>query len=90
MVQFQVRRESPGIVFYKTDFKEDFREVDINRKTRRTGAIPDQLEKIRDGAKRISTKKYNHLQKLLKWVPKVFHAFYINLAHGDSNAEDSD
>lgn len=90
VVQFQVRRESPGIVFYKTDFKKDFKQLDINRRTRRTGAIPDQLEKIRDGPKSITTKKYNHLQKLLKWVPKVFHAFYINLAHGDNNAEDSD
>lgn len=88
VVHLQVRRESPGILFYKNNFnEEDFKQLDTNRKTRRTGAMPDRLEIIRDGPKTISTKKYNHLLKLLQWVPKPFHNFYRDLVHGD-NAED--
>lgn len=82
-VYMQVRSEHPGILFYKTDFaNEDFLEVDYNRRTRRPENIPLGISPIRDGPNPISSKKYAHLMKLLKWVPKRFHQYYKNLSFG--------
>lgn len=84
----QVRKDTPGILYYRKDFCEDFSQVDFNRTTRRKGCYPLDLQSIRDCPKPISDKKYNHLQKLLVWVPKRFHEYYNGLSH--ENATDSD
>ncbi|KAJ8969696.1 hypothetical protein NQ314_001637 [Rhamnusium bicolor] len=92
IVHFEVRQDSPGMVFFKTAFDDNnFRKLDLNRRLRRSAStsILENLHQIRDSTRPISTKKYNHLQQLLPWVPNVFHHFYKNLPHGDGG-EDSD
>lgn len=83
----QVRRDTPGILYYKNDFNEDFLQVDFNRTTRRA-CYPIHLQCITDSPKPISDKKYNHLQKLLNWVPKRFHQFYKDLRHDNTGEND--
>lgn len=51
---------------------------------------PEEVQKIRDEARAIATKKYNYLQTLLKWVPKQFHDFYKNIRHGSTNEDDNE
>lgn len=92
IVHFQVRQDSPGVDFFETAFDDNhFQKLDVTRRTRRNAptTVPENLHQIRHSARPISTKKYNHLQKLLPWVPKIFHNFYINITHGDGG-EDSD
>lgn len=84
-----VRQDKPGILFYKVDFDGDFLEINLNRKSRRNIIIPNNLEPImKNGPKPISKKKYDHLQKLLPWVPKAFHNFYISLAYDGRNEDE--
>lgn len=83
----QVRRDTPGILYYKNDFNEDFLQVDFNRTTRRA-CYPIHLQCITDSPKPISDKKYNHLRKLLNWVPKRFHQFYKDLRHDNTGEND--
>lgn len=88
MVSIQVRADSYGTLFYKNSFEEtEFSSVDLTRTGRRV-MFPEELPNIRDEAKAISMKKYNHLQTLLKWVPKQFHDFYKNIRH-TSNEDDN-
>lgn len=86
-VHLQTRRENPGFLFYKTKFDDEFLAVDLNRKTRRSNSMPNIIPQIRAGAKPIATKKYQHLQKLLQWVPSRFHDFYKNILHGNAELE---
>lgn len=87
-VHMQVRKSNPGILYYRTDFAADFIEVDLNRRTRRNYCIPTSISPIREGPKPISAKKYNHLQKLLKWIPKRFHDYYKNLQYGKNEDDE--
>nr|CAI5846437.1 unnamed protein product [Callosobruchus analis] len=77
----QVRKNSPGILYYKNSFNEDFSEVNFSRTTRRKASYPPSLQCIRDCPRPISNKKYDHLQKLLTWVPKRFHQYYKDLRY---------
>nr|CAH7753409.1 unnamed protein product [Callosobruchus chinensis] len=86
-VHLQVRRSNPGILYYKTDFSDDFAEVDFHRRAKPNDYTPLEIPPIREGPKPISAKKYSHLQKLLKWVPKRFHGYYKNLEY-DKNEDD--
>lgn len=87
VVQFQVRQDSPRVLFFKTTFDEsEFQRLNLSRRSRRN-LFPESLSQVHEGARPISTKKYNYLQKLLPWIPKVFHDYYKNLAH---NGEDND
>lgn len=59
-VHMEVRKSNSGILYYKTDFGEDFLEVDFNRKTRRNDCTDISITPIREKPKPISEKKYNH------------------------------
>jgi len=85
-VQLQIRRESPGMLFYKTNFNEEYFVVDLNRKTRRSLNMLNELPCPRNEPKPISSKKYEHLQKLLRWVPSRFHNFYKSLKQEKGNS----
>lgn len=70
----------PGVLYFKTDFdKDEFKSVDFNRKGR--NAPVANLQALLNMPHPISQKKYEDLQKLLKWVPRRFHDFYKNLHH---------
>lgn len=88
LVHIQIRSDQPGKVFCKNSFEqEDFDILDLNKTTRRSLSFPDEIPIVRNGPKPIGEKKYQHLQNLLKWVPKMFHGFYQNLQ--SSNVEDN-
>lgn len=87
-VHLQVRRSNPGILYYKTDFSTDFLDVDFHRRNKPNDYTPLSIPPIREGPKPISAKKYSHLQKLLKWVPKTFHDYYKNLEYGKNEDDD--
>lgn len=56
----------------------------------RQNILDDSLTLFRKTYNLISSNKYNDIQKLLKWVPKIYHHFYHNLAHGDKNSNQDD
>lgn len=88
VVHLQVRTEDLGALYFKTDFEAvKFGRVDLKRNGRRV-VFPQLLPSIREEANEISTKKYNHLQSLLPWVPTIFHDFYKNLAHSNKATDD--
>lgn len=87
-VHLQVRRSNPGILYYKTDFSKGFSEVDFHRRNKPNDYTSLGIQPIREGPKRISPKKYSHLQKLLKWVPKRFHDYYKNLEYGKNEDDE--
>lgn len=85
LVHIQLRSDQPGKVFCKSSFDQnDFDILDLNRNTRKSIVFPDEIPVIRNVPKPIGEKKYKHLQNLLKWVPRMFHAFYQNLPHSDA------
>ena len=90
MVYLQVRAEDPGILYFKNKFDDpDFQSVDLIR-TGRRATFPAEIPNLRFDANPLALKKYRHLQTLLKWVPKQFHAFYQNLKHVNEEANDDD
>lgn len=93
VVLMEVRQESPGILFYKTSFDDTtFESVDYNKRAGRkqSSSLENFLTPIRNELNPISTKKYNDLQKLLKWVPQRFHAFYQNLKSEAKTQDESE
>ena len=90
MVYLQVRAEDPGILYFKNKFDDpDFQSVDLIR-TGRRATFPAEIPNLRFDANPLALKKYRHLQILLKWVPKEFHAFYQSLKHVNEEANDDD
>lgn len=89
VVHLQMRSNKPGIVYYKTDFDQDFLEIDFNKNRRITNITNNALNLSQNTGNMITTQKYNHLQKLLKWVPNIFHLFYKNLKHTARVQEDN-
>lgn len=90
-VFMQVRQDQPGILFFKTDFNQEFQSVDFNRRAARktNKTIKESVVALRDTLNPISTKKFNDLQKLLKWVPVRFHNFFQGLKHGETIQENN-
>lgn len=79
----QVRADDIGVLYFKTNFAStEFNKVDFNRVSR-SAEFPRDIPPVREAFKPISTKKFQHLQKLLPWVPRIFHSFYKNLHHQD-------
>ncbi|KAJ8965857.1 hypothetical protein NQ314_003869 [Rhamnusium bicolor] len=82
VVHMQFRLDSPGTLYFKTSFSdENFEEIDFNRKGRsriKPTITGMELKPVRENRRPISTQKYNHLQKLLKWVPSRFHHFILS------------
>lgn len=68
-VCLQVRSNSHGFLHY---FNKEFRKVDLNRNRGNILASKDMTVLPQIAAKHLATKKYEHLQNLLKWVPKFF------------------
>lgn len=90
VVHMQVRADDMGVLYFKTDFAStEFTKVDLNRISRRA-QFPDEIPLVRETSKPITTKKFKHLNKLLQWVPRVFHPFYKNLVHQDNLKESDD
>lgn len=86
VVVLQVRAEDHGILYFKTNFGAmNFQSIDLIR-TGRRATFPAEVPNLRFEANPLSSKKFNHLQTLLKWIPKQFHEFYKNLKH--ANVED--
>ncbi|KAK5642497.1 hypothetical protein RI129_008664 [Pyrocoelia pectoralis] len=73
IVHLQVRSDDEGVLYYKTDFDcPQFQKVNLKRTGRRI-VFPKELTPIRCGLNPISTKKFEHLQKLLRWIPVSGH-----------------
>lgn len=90
VVHMKIKAESPGVLYFKTDFgMEEFNSIDFNVRRKRNAALPENLNPLRKGQKPISTSKYTHLQKLLKWVPARFHSYYQNLPHSNNVKEEN-
>ena len=88
VVHLQIRSNDIGLLFFKTDFMENsFECVDLKRTSRRA-SFPTMLPLLHAEGNVISTKKYNHLQSLLQWVPSEFQNFYKNLRHSDNASDD--
>ena len=91
VVHMKFLKENTGIIFFRRTFHEDiFDKVDFNKQNKRisrrlnnglNGTNRIELVPIRNIPRPISTKKYNDLIKLLKWVPKQFHPYFQNLSH---------
>nr|CAI5822917.1 unnamed protein product [Callosobruchus analis] len=88
VVHLHFRRSNPGILYYKTNFNKEFSEVYFHRRNKPNDYTPLGIAPIRDGPKAISAKKYSHLQKLLKWVPRRFHDYYKNLEYGKNEDDE--
>lgn len=91
-VFLQFRRESLGTVLYKTNFEcETFINIDLKRNKRKALTLPDTIPIISSKPLLISSKKYQHLQDLLEWIPESLRTYYENLLHQeDAVSEESD
>lgn len=87
-VHLEIRRQNPGMLFYKTNFNEEYFVVDLNRQRRRSLNMLNELPCLRNEPRPISAKKYQHLQKLLQWVPSRFHNYYNSLKQENGNSND--
>ncbi|XP_018571479.1 uncharacterized protein LOC108911126, partial [Anoplophora glabripennis] len=89
-IHLKVNSESHGILYYKNNFDDDFSQLDLNRNRRNPTSQLENIPIIRNSSNPITTRKYQNLQNLLKWVPKVFHPFYQNLVHSEKTGEADD
>nr|CAI5848120.1 unnamed protein product [Callosobruchus analis] len=88
MIHIQIRQKEPDILFYKYDFSErEFHRVSLIRTGRRVQQVNELPQLFPEGTHPISSKKYQHLQKLLPWIPKEFHTFYKNLRQNSERQE---
>nr|CAH7762218.1 unnamed protein product [Callosobruchus chinensis] len=82
VVWIQVKKENPGILYYKTSFNEsDFKSVNFKRRVRFPIIFPDTIPAIRSTTIPIKLEKYQHLQTLLTWVDKSFHTYYKSIKY---------
>ncbi|CAH2006589.1 unnamed protein product [Acanthoscelides obtectus] len=88
LVHVQVHADHPGKMFCKDTFNGDSEVLDLNRISRRSVIFPEEIPLIRVGPKPISDKKYEDLQKLMQWVPKMYDNFYQNLPQTGNNVID--
>lgn len=82
-VELQLRSSEPNELYYKTNFEEEYKIVDIkpNRRGLESNkAWPEAVPVMNNKPRPINKAKYEDLQKLLKWVPACFHHFYKNLS----------
>nr|CAH7742439.1 unnamed protein product [Callosobruchus chinensis] len=78
----KVKKENPGILYYKTSFNEsDFKSVNFKRRVRFPIIFPDTIPAIRSTTIPIKLEKYQHLQTLLTWVDNSFHTYYKSLKY---------
>nr|CAH7748079.1 unnamed protein product [Callosobruchus chinensis] len=90
-VWLEIRREDPGVLYYKTEIlQDDYKMVNMNRSPRRMIELPLEIYPLRTSSKGISTKKYGHLITLLQWVPDQFHDFYKNMTVVAQQGDDDD
>ncbi|KAK4880787.1 hypothetical protein RN001_008933 [Aquatica leii] len=74
------------LLYYKTDFDcPEFQKVNLKRTGRRIVFL-EEFTSIRCELNPISTEKFKHLQKLLRWIPKQFHDYYRDLVHQNTKA----
>jgi hypothetical protein len=71
VVWIQIRKESPEETFFLTNFKDNFKTLDLRRNTRRILKLPQSLKILREERKPISRAKYQNLMTLLKWIQKL-------------------
>jgi hypothetical protein len=57
--------------FFLTNFKDNFKTLDLRRNTRRILKLPQSLKILREERKPISRAKYQNLMTLLKWIQKL-------------------
>lgn len=80
-VQLQVKQNSMGTLFLKSNFANENQEIDLVRFRRRHLTLPNDLQLVTQSPIPISQQKYNDLLALLPYVPTVCHDFYKNLKH---------
>lgn len=80
-----------GTVNYKTSFDDqNFKQMSIIRHLRKPLVLPDTVPIISKSFRKISDKKYQHLQDLLQWIPECLREFYQNLPHGKEEESDDE
>ncbi|XP_046684652.1 uncharacterized protein LOC124370411 [Homalodisca vitripennis] len=85
-VWLQLRSDKVGVLFYKTNFKNDtFKEVDLTRRSLRNQEVtmPTTIPQLRQSKKPISSQKYRDLMTILQWVPNEYKAYFQLLPHGE-------
>ncbi|XP_072397435.1 uncharacterized protein [Diabrotica undecimpunctata] len=91
VVQFQVKKDTPTIIFYKEAFEEIRpKELHVARRTATAINLPEQLPLRYQKPKGITQKKKDHLLILLQWIPSQFQEFYRNLVVTTKKVDDSD
>lgn len=84
----QLRKDSDGILFYKTEFGGNFQAVDLRRNTRKPLEFPIiELPQLRIVKKKISTQKYRDLMILMQWIPEEYKAYFRDLPHGEGEED---
>lgn len=93
IVHLMVKKEAPGILYYKTRFEEtNFKSVNFNRNARSVKS-KTSLKVITGQLLAVDKKKHDNLQELLQWVPTIYHDFYKNIKvknNDNSDPDDSD
>ena len=85
VVQLQVKQNSMGTLFLKSNFADENQEVDLVRFRRRHLTLAKDLQLVSQSPIPISQQKYNDL---LAYVPTVFHDFYKNLKYSSNTTSD--
>lgn len=83
----------PTVLKYKTTHQEDvaFLQIDITKRSRgRPGKFGNIcLDILFPNGRQLQKEKVENLQELLRYIPPVYHEFYINLKCDDSAVEDN-
>lgn len=89
VVHFQVKAARPNTIFYKLNFDDEFKTLNVTRSIRNPAPMPDELTSLRCNLKGITKKKREYLIKSLEWVPQQFHNFYKNIPICKTKGQDS-
>jgi hypothetical protein len=99
--EIRIEAEAPNIVYFKTNFSDDFEEVvlysnvvsaPIKRRKVKLFEFDQNLEPAYAGKLSIGKAKYLDLLSLCKAgiIPANFHAFYKSLCASDTDPEDNE
>lgn len=85
-----VEKENPNVISLSLDIdKPNFRQLEMcRRKKNNTKKVQPLLKAKNKTRMPISTKKYNNLKELLRFIPEEYHTFYLNLPHSNRKADD--
>ncbi len=89
----QIRKDEPFNMYYKYTLQDDDEFSCVSFQCRgRPASMPQNLEPLYNEPRLLSAEKVSDISKLLKYVPPIYHDYYLQLkaSHGNENNDSNE